>query len=80
MQRHWFILSDLKVRKGDTAEEGEGHGHGIAEGRQTTGEGRGSPRALLSRDLRRRLLLTLVVTVLTDKILGAICVVLIISG
>lgn len=47
-QQRWFILSGGKVRKGDPA--GDGEGHSAAGGRQTAGEGRGSPRARLSRE------------------------------
>lgn len=54
--------------------------HGIRKNGRDDRLESGLPTRLCSlRNLLRRPLLTLVVTVLTDKILGAVCVVLVIS-
>lgn len=71
------LFSDLKVRKRRHSGEVGTAVNSIPRSRQ--GDSYESGSSSLG-DVRRRQLLTLAVTVLTDKILRAICVVLIISG
>ena len=75
------LFSDLKVRKRRHSGEVGTAVNSIPRSRQGDSYESGLPTELSSLgDVRRRQLLTLAVTVLTDKILRAICVVLIISG